>query len=234
VPDSSYFNWFNSAGPQRSYAMQQARPTFAGAGWAQNMMGNNLPTALGTAAGQSDREVKDQDKTFQSRGTPFDPIMGYLSGAGALTKGDSTGQVSISPGGEFNLMSSQGLNIAGDPRTKSLGITAPVNVAGNQGTVGLQGSFNQYNPYISGRFQFGRPAQAPGNQEDQFSRPARAFGNQEEINTQQAASTVNAALGPAQQPEVRPGLSARDFLNQKIDEYRSSGGRDPNSPSSWR
>ena len=220
MPDSSYFGWFNSAGPQRSYAVQQAKPTFAGAGWAQNMMENSLPTAWGTAAGQSDKEVKDQDKTFQSKGTPFDSIMGYLSGAGALTNGDSTGQVSISPGGGFNLMSSRGWSVAGDPMTKSLGVTAPVNVAGNQGSIGLQGSFNQYNPYISGTFQFGRPA--------------LAFGNQEEINTQQAESAVNTALGPAQQTEVRPEPSARDFLNQKIDEYRSSGGRDQSSPSSWR
>ena len=55
---------------------------------------------------------------------------------------------------------------------------------------------------------------------------------------------LNAALGLNQrydqdkqiytEPYTAPELSARDFLNQKIDEYRSSGGRDPSNPSSWR
>ena len=255
MPDSPYSSWFNTAGPQRSYSIQQASPRFAGMKWTQDVMGSNLPTALGMAGGQSDKEVKKQDETFQSAGTPFDPLMGYLSGRGALTVGDETmpqpstnwsddanpkkfsspaGQLSISPGGGFNLASSRGWGVAGDPMTKSLGVTAPVNVAGNQGTVGLQGSFNQYNPYISGTFQFGRPALAFDNQEDQFSRPARAFGNREEINTQQAASTVDAALGPAQQPEVRSEPSARERADKLIDEFRSSAGRDLNSPTTWR
>jgi hypothetical protein len=241
MPDSPYSSWFNTAGPQRSYSIQQASPRFAGMRWTQDVMRSNLPTALGTAGGQSDKEVKEQDKTFQSAGTPFDPIMGYLSGSGALTVGDETmpqpstnwsddanpkkfsapaGQLSISPGGGFNLASSRGWGVAGDPMTKSLGVTAPVNVVGNQGTVGLQGSFNQYNPYISGTFQFGKPA--------------IKFGNQEEINTQQAASTVDAALGPAQQPEVRSEPSARERADKLIDEFRSSAGRDPNSPTTWR
>jgi hypothetical protein len=241
MPDSPYSSWFNTAGPQRPYSIQQASPRFAGMKWTQDVMGSNLPTALGMAAGQSDREVEDQDKTFQSAGTPFDPIVGYLSGMGALTVGDETmpqhstnwsddanpkkfsspaGQLSISPGGGFNLTSSRGWGVAGDPMTKSLGVTAPVNVAGNQGTVGLQGSFNQYNPYISGTFQFGRPAQA--------------FGNQEEINTGKAESAVTATLGPEQQTKTRPGLSAREEADQFINAFRSSGGRDPNSPTTWR
>ena len=241
MPDSPYSSWFNTAGPQRSYSNQQATPRFAGMKWTQDVMGSNLPTALGTAGGQSDKEVKEQDKTFQSAGTPFDPIMGYLSGRGALTVGAETmpqpstnwsddanpkkfsspaGQLSISPGGGFNLTSSRGLGVAGDPMTKSLGVTAPVNVAGNQGTVGLQGSFNQYNPYISGTFQFGRPA--------------IEFGNQEEINTGKAESAVTAALGPEQQTKTRLGLSAREEADQFINAFRNSDGRDPNSPTSWR
>jgi hypothetical protein len=251
MPDSPYSSWFNTAGPQRSYSIQQASPRFAGMAWTQDVMGSNLPTALGTAGGQSDKEVKEQDKTFQSAGTPFDPIMGYFSGRGALTVGDETmpqpstnwsddanpkkfsspvGQLSISPGGGFNLTSSRGWGVAGDPMTKSLGVTAPVNVAGNQGTVGLQGSFNQYNPYISGTFQFGRPA--------------IAFGNQEEIDTGKTEVAVNNALGVNQtydvdkktytEPYIRPEPSARERADRLIDEFRSSAGRDLNSPTTWR
>jgi hypothetical protein len=252
MPDSSYFDWFNSAGPQRSYAMQQASPRFAGMAWTQNLLGNDLPGALGTALSQSDREVKDQDKAYMRSGTPFDALAGYLSGKGALTVGDEimpqssthwsddanlkkspppVGQLSISPGGDFNLSSSRGWSMAGSPMSKSLGVTVPA--FGNQGTVSLQGSFNQYDPYISGKFQFGRPAQALGNQEDQFSRPARAFGNQEEINTGKAESAVTAALGPEQQAETLSKPSVREQADQLINAFRSSGGRDLNSPTSW-
>lgn len=238
MPDSSYFDWFNSAGPQRSYAFQQASPRFAGMAWTQNLLGSDLPGALGTALSQSDKEVKDQDKTYMRSGTPFDALAGYLSGRGALTVGAETmpqsstnwsddanpkkspppvGQLSISPGGNFNLSSSRGWSMAGSPRSKSLGVTVPA--FGNQGTVGLQGSFNQYDPYISGTFQFGRPAQA--------------FGNQEEINTGKAESAVTAALGPEQQAETLLKPSVREQADQLINAFRSSGGRDPNSPTSW-
>jgi len=218
MPQSSYFNWFNTAGPQQSFAVQGANPRFAGMAWTQNLLGSELPGALGTSLGQSDREVKDQDKTYMRSGTPFDAIAGYLSGSGALTVGDETtpqsstnwsdnanpkkspppvGQLSISPGGSFNLSSSRGWSVAGNPISKSLGVTVPA--FGNQGTVGLQGSFNQQNPYISGTFQLGRPA--------------GVFSNQEEIDINKTQSSVNSALGVNQTYDPNTGTYAAPYTS---------------------
>jgi hypothetical protein len=161
--------------------------------------------------GAVDRGIQNITGAFdQGAAGPFKNLLNYASGKGALQAGDETGTFSIAPGGSFELRSKQGFGVTGNPVNKSLGVTIPVGREEGRGTVGLQGSWG-LDPSIQANFQFGTKFPS-------VSSPEQA---------------VNDALGPAQQPELRPGISPRDFLNQKIEEYRSSGGRDPNSPSSW-
>jgi len=142
---------------------------------------------------------------------PFKSLWNYVSGTGALNVGDDTGTLSISPGGSFNLRSPQGFGITGNPAMKSLGVNVPVGGGSSKGTVGLQGSWGT-DPSIQANFQFGQRTPS-------FSSPEQA---------------VNNALGPAEQPAAQVEPSARNFLDQMIDKYRSSEGRDPNSPTSWQ
>lgn len=152
------------------------------------------------------------------------PLVQFLSGQGPLsiTQNDSEdkplSRFSVGPGGVFNLQNLQsGFNFTGDVRGKAIGMDVPVNIGGNKGTVGVQGSWGNFNeqgsPYIKANFAFG------GNKQPIISSPEQA---------------VTAALGPEQQIETRPELSAREQADQFINAFRSSGGRDPNSPSSWR
>ena len=158
------------------------------------------------------RGIQNVTESFdQGAAGPFKSLMNYVSGSGALQTGDDTGTLSLAPGGSFELKSPQGFSVTGDPVMRSLGMNVPVGGGNNRGTIGLQGSWGA-DPSIQANFQFGRPSPVVSSSEQ----------------------VVNDALGPAQQPEVRSEPSARDFLNQKIDEYRSSGGRDKNSPSTWR
>jgi len=162
--------------------------------------------------GALNKGIQNVTGSFDQGATgPFKSLANYVTGSGALQAGDDTGTLSLSPGGSFELRSPQGFGVTGNPINKSLGMTIPVGGGGNRGTVGVQGSWGA-DPSIQANFQFGKPFPS-------VSSPEQA---------------VNGALGPAQQPEVRPEPSARDFLNQKIDEYRSSSGRDQYSPSTWR
>lgn len=142
---------------------------------------------------------------------PFKSLWNYVGGTGALKVQDDTGTLSLSPGGSFELKSPQGFGVTGNPAMKSVGITVPIGSGSNRGTVGLQGSWGA-DPSIQANFQFGQKTPS-------FSSPEQA---------------VNNALGPAEQPAAQVEPSARDFLNQMVDKYRSSGGRDPNSPTSWQ
>jgi hypothetical protein len=154
----------------------------------------------------------------------FSPILKYLSGQGGLSvsqpifKGkDEIGkeQLTISPGGGFNLQridedgQPNGFSVTGDPLTKTLGFDVPV----GSGKVGLVGSWNNINPYVKAEFAFGGKKQPIGSSPEQ---------------------AVTAALGPDQQTETRPKLSAREQADQLIEAYRNSGGRDPYSPTTWQ
>jgi hypothetical protein len=164
----------------------------------------------------------------------FSSLGQFLSGQGALSvsqpifkEKEEIGkeQFSISPGGGFNLqkfdMKNQpiGFGVTGNPTTKSLGVDFPV---GN-GRVGLEGSFNSFDPYVKANFAFkGNKQPVVDNSEQQLN---AALGLNQRYDQDKQIYT---------EPYTAPEPSARDFLNQKIEEYRSSGGRDPNSPSSWR
>ena len=159
------------------------------------------------------------------------PFAQYLSGQGALTVSEDDGQkdskpksqFSIAPGGAFNLQNLQsGFSVSGDPRNKSVGVSVPVNIGGNKGTIGVEGSLNSFDSSIQTRF---------------------AFGGKRQPVIDNSEQQVNAALGINQtyDPDkkvysgqyTRPEPSARELEEQQTREYRSSGGRDTNSPSTW-
>jgi hypothetical protein len=150
----------------------------------------------------------------------FSPVLKYLSGQGDLSVGENDSEdkplsrVSIAPGGTFNLQNLQsGFSISGNPRSRSVGVHVPVNIGGNKGTIGVEGSWNPSDPSIGAKF---------------------AFGGNKETNGFSPEQVVTAVLGPEQQIETRPELSAREQADQYINAFRSSGERDPNSPSTWR
>lgn len=177
-------------------------------------MGSFIPTQGQFKLNQDSlsKGIKNVTGAFdQGSEGPFKSLWNYVSGTGALQAGDDTGTLSLSPGGSFELRSPQGFGVTGNPAMKSVGITVPVGSGSNKGTVGLQGSWGT-DPSIQANFQFGQRTPS-------FSSPEQA---------------VNNALGPAEQPAAQVEPSARDFLNQMVDKYRSSGGRDPNSPTSWQ
>ena len=147
----------------------------------------------------------------QGAAGPFKNLVNYVSGSGALQAGDDTGTLSLSPGGSFELKSPQGFSVTGDPVMKSLGMNVPVGGGNNRGTIGLQGSWGA-DPSIQANFQFGKKSLIGSSPEQ----------------------AVDEALGPAQQLETQVEPSPRDFLNQQINKYRSSGGRDLNSPTTWQ
>lgn len=153
------------------------------------------------------------------------PFVQYLSGQGPLsiTQNDSENKplsrFSVEPGGVFNLQNLQsGFSFTGNVRNKSVGADFPVNIGGNKGIVGVEGSLNNVDPYIRAKFAFGQRPQLPVDDSEQ-----------------KVSSALNAVgLNQANTSSDSPELSARDFLNQMVDKYRSSDGRDPNSPSTWR
>jgi hypothetical protein len=109
---------------------------------------------------------------------PFKSLWNYVSGTGALQVGDETGNLSLSPGGSFELRSPQGFSVTGDPRNKSIGADVPVNIGGNKGTVGIQGSWGNFNeqgsPYIKANFAFGGNRQTLGSSPEQAVNAALA------------------------------------------------------------
>jgi hypothetical protein len=150
----------------------------------------------------------------------FSPILKYLSGQGDLSvsqndsKDEPLSRFSIGPGGTFNLQNLQsGFSVSGDPSSKSIGMHVPVNIGGNKGTIGVEGSWNPFDPSIGAKFTFGGDKEPGGFSPEQ---------------------TVTTALGPEQQTETRSELSAREQADQLISAFRSSGGRDSNSPSTWQ
>ena len=185
--------------------------------------------------------VKQEDPTLPSQlggilasGTSKLPQFGglpaFLSGSGMLTLQDQTGSFNLGPGGAFNLQKLRvvddqtgevkptGFRAYGNPMNQSLGAEFPVEVFGSKGTIGLEGSFNKYAPYAGLRFKFPDPAILD-------KQPAR-------VSEVQAVSNALDSAGFKQNQEA-PSETAREFLDKKIEQYRSSGGRDPNSPSSW-
>lgn len=160
----------------------------------------------------------------------FTPFVQYLSGQGPLsiTQNDTREKLvedkplsrfSVSPGGEFNLQNLQsGFSFTGNVRNKSVGADFPVNIGGNKGIVGVEGSLNNVDPYIRAKFAFGQKPQLPiDDSEQKVSSALNVIG----------FNQTNMSSGS-------PEPSARAFLDQMVDKYRSSGGRDPNSPSTWR
>jgi hypothetical protein len=175
---------------------------------------------------QSPRNFKSSLEEFFNRSggkvgssiSPLDMLSGFVSGRGGLSAGDETGSFQLNPGGSFSLTSPTGFSVSGDPMSKSLGVDLPVSVGKTKGTVGLQGSFNPIDPSIQARFKFGQ----------------RSMPVPEEIGSVKAESSVSGAVSPWQAPPEKSSQpTARELADQFINQYRSSGGRDPNSPSSW-
>jgi hypothetical protein len=154
-------------------------------------------------------------KTSQNAPDPMTHLMNYMLGLGALRVGDDTGSFVLNPGGGFEVSSPKGFSVTGDPSMRSANVTIPVKFGDNRGTIGLEGSWG-FDPSIQAKFKFGSKNPSLSNPEQ----------------------VVDQAVAPYQQP-YDPGTyaggvtTARDLLNQTIAEYRSSGGRDPNSPTSW-
>ena len=217
MPDSSYFGSSQAGLP--SAPGSRFMPVIGN----YELTRNSLNSGIQNVAGAFD----------QGATGPFKSFVNYVSGKGALQANDETGTLSIAPGGSFELKSKQGFGVTGNPVNKALGVSIPVKVGGNRGIVGFQGSWG-LDPSIQANFQFGKNV-SPGFNSGQL-------GNVPSVSSPE--QQINAALGLNQtydqdrkiysEPYTGPGPSPRDFLNQKIEEYRSSGGRDPSSPSSWR
>ena len=206
MPDSSYF-----VGPQ--------------AGLPAAPMGQFMPIQGQFKLNQDALNKGIQNVTGaldQGAAGPFKGLWNYLGGTGALNVGDDTGTLSLSPGGSFNLRSPQGFGITGNPAMKSLGVNVPVNVGDSKGTVGLQGSWG-VDPSIQANFAFGGTRQPVVDNSEQQLNAALGLNQQYNENTKMYSD-----------PYTSPEPSARTFLNEMIDKYRGSGGRDPNSPSSWQ
>jgi hypothetical protein len=142
----------------------------------------------------------------------FSPFVKYLSGQGDLSIGENDSkdkplsQFSIGPGGMFNLQNLQnGFSVSGDPRSKSLSMYVPVNIGGNKGTVGVEGSWNSFDPSIGAKFAFGQGKQpVVDNSEQQLN---AALG----VN-----QTYNADKKVYSEPYTSPELSGRALYNQML------------------
>lgn len=104
----------------------------------------------------------------------FTSFVKYLSGQGELSidqndsKDKPLSRFSIAPGGTFNLQNLQsGFGVTGKPGNKSIGVDIPVNIGGNKGTVGLEGSWNSVDPSIQAKFAFGGEKQSNGSSPEQ-------------------------------------------------------------------
>ena len=141
---------------------------------------------------------------------PIQFLQNFLSG-GQLQAADETGSIGITPGGQLNLTGPQGsFNV--DPRAQSAGFQFPV---GN-GQVGIQGSWNKYNPSAEVSFNFGNKPNRVANKQFDFS----GLDQWESKPQEKTGALYN---DPTPQEE----------LERQLLEYRSSGGRSTNSPSSW-
>ena len=133
---------------------------------------------------------------------PLGSFYNFLSGKGALNVGDDTGSLSLSPGGSFNLQSKKGWSVRGNPANQSLGVDIPVGRGGGRGTVGLEGSFSQQDPYIKANFAFGgNAAQQTSNPTDEINKALLPYGNSVSPTT----------------PEQTP----REFLNNMLNKYQA-------------
>lgn len=172
---------------------------------------SNQSKLTGQALSQGFRQVKD---AFENR-NPLVNLASYVAGQGALSVGDNTGTLSLAPGGAFSLRSPEGFSVIGNSSAKSLGLSVPVGRGAGKGTIGLQGSWGK-DQSIQANFQFGQSTQP----------------NEGDLN--RAVNSVNAALPNDNLGLDRNEPTARAFLNKMIDEYRSTGGRTPDNPSSWQ
>ena len=122
-----------------------------------------------------------------------------------------TGSIGITPGGQLNLTGPQGsFNV--NPRSQSAGFQFPV---GN-GQVGIQGSWNKYNPSAEVSFNFGNKPNRVANKQFDFSGL-----DQWESKPQEKTGALYNDPTP------------QEALEKQLLEYRSSGGRSLSSPSSW-
>jgi hypothetical protein len=136
----------------------------------------------------------------------FTPVVKYLSGQGDLSAGENDSKnkplsrVSIGPGGTFTLQNLQsGFSVAAKPSNKSINVTVPV---GN-GRVGLEGSWNNVDPYVEAKFAFGSNKQpVVDNSEQQIN---AALG----VN-----QTYNADKKVYSEPYKSPEPSGRALYNQ--------------------
>ena len=163
MPDSSYFGSSQAGLP--SAPGSQFRPALGQYKLTQGALNKGIQNVTGAFD--------------QGAAGPFKSLVNYVTGSGALQAGDETGTLSLSPGGSFELRSPQGFGVTGNPVSKSLGMTIPVGGGGSRGTVGVQGSWGNFNeqgsPYIKANFAFEGNKQLPGASPEQ---------------------TVNAALAP--------------------------------------
>jgi hypothetical protein len=92
------------------------------------------------------------------------PFAQYLSGQGLNLKSEDGAQFSIAPGGVFNLQNlNSGFSVTAKPAQQSVGVTVPV----GSGTVGLEGSWNSFDPSIEAKFAFGGSKQPVGTSPEQ-------------------------------------------------------------------
>jgi hypothetical protein len=151
MPDSSYFGGAQAGLP--SAPMGQFMPAIGQFKWNEDPISKGMRNIEGGLD--------------QGAAGPFRSLWNYVSGTGALKVGDDTGTLSLAPGGSFELRSPQGFSVTGNPRDKSIGADVPVNIGGNKGTVGVQGSWNSFDPSIQAKFVFEGNRQLPSSSPEQ-------------------------------------------------------------------
>jgi hypothetical protein len=135
------------------------------------------------------------------------PLAQYLSGRGLTLQGDDgKSQFSIAPGNAFNLQNlKSGFSVTANPVGKSIGVDVPVNIGGNKGIIGVEGSWNSVDPSIRAKFAFGQNKQpVVDNSEQQLN---AALG----VN-----QTYDADKKVYSEPYTSPEPSGRALYNQML------------------
>lgn len=207
MPDSSFFN--------------------TGGRWDQQIQ--SVPRQSALTAGSLYKGVEEAiGRASQVNPGPMQSLVNFVSGKGALNINDSTGKFQLSPGGSFNLNSPQGFSVTGNPINKSLGVTVPFGKDQGKGAITFEGSWNQYDPNIGVRFEMGKnkiPSLSnPEQSVTQSLQGKEADTNDLTLNFLRQKIGLTSTVGEP---------SAREQANQLIDLYRSSGGRQSDSPSTW-
>jgi hypothetical protein len=139
--------------------------------------------------------------------------LGFLQNfvlGGQINRKDETGSFGITPGGRLSVGNSKG-SFTVDPRQSSAGFEFPV----GEGRIGIQGSWNKYNPSAELNFRF------PANVQQSSTGPDFSGLDQWESNLPNRNTSYN-------------DPTPQEALERQLLEYKSKDGRSPDSPSSWQ